>query len=437
MTVAPRGLALAISAMTIGGWASHAPVEMVVYSFGSGSDGGIPYAGVIYEHGAFYGATDIGGGTGCGGLGCGYIYQLTPPANGGSSWTKSVLHAFSGDRDGAYPQARLTFGAQGILYGTTTAGGAFNAGTVFALTPPAAGKTGWTEAVLHSFSGRDGEAPHGALVLDKPGNLYGTTELGGSRAQGVVYRLVRPQADGGKWDEFVLHEFTGRNDGGTPLGGVIADRQGNLYGTTMTGGAAGQGIVFQLTPPPNAYTQWPETVLHDFAGGSDGAQPVAGLAADSRGALYGATTQGGPGTCTSENGCGTVFRLTPPANGQTQWTEAVLHGFLGGADGSFPNSVVTVGSDGTLVGATQLGGSNGCEKLGCGTIFRLTPPAGGGTSWSEAIVKQFNGGADGAYPTSVTMVPHQGGIFGTTSQGGLAGCDSSSCGVVFKLGLNN
>jgi uncharacterized repeat protein (TIGR03803 family) len=422
-----------MSALGVAAAAHDAPMEKVVYSFGGGSDGGIPYAGLTYHHGAYYGATDIGGGSGCGGVGCGYVYSLAAPAKRQSTWVKVTLYAFAGDTDGAFPQGQIAFDGKGNLYGTTTGGGRSGFGTVFRLAPPPRGGTAWTETVLHSFTGHNGATPHGALILDQAGAVYGTTEYGGKGDQGVVFRLVPPETGQPKWSEYVLYNFTGGTDGAVPLGGLLADKAGNLLGTTSGGGTSGLGTVFRLAPPASPYDEWTETVLHAFAGGRDGALPVTGLIADTRGNLYGPTTQGGTGHCAEENGCGTIFRLAAAAPEHNEWQESVLHSFAGGSDGSFANSTLAIGRDGELFGATQTGGGSGCGGTGCGVIFSLARTGEAHAAWAEQIVKQFSGGADGAYPNSIVIAPHDATILGTTGQGGIQGCDQLTCGVVFEL----
>jgi uncharacterized repeat protein (TIGR03803 family) len=426
-----QSLPVILTLACLGGGAVHAANGVVVYSFQGGSNGGIPYAGLVLEHGAFYGAADIGG-AGCDPLGCGYVYKLTPPAKGQSTWGLTVLYKFAGGDDGAFPQARLRFDPRGNLYGSTTSGGRANVGTVFRLAPPAAGQTAWTETVLHQFSGSDGQTPLGRLSLDRNGSIYGTTELGGPAANGVAFRLDPPRGAQSAWTETVLHNFTGGSDGGVPLGGLIEDQAGRLYGTTMRGGTHGQGTAFRLAPANGEYAPFQETVVYDFAGAPDGAQPVAGLIFDDAGNLYGQTSQGGTGRCFEEAGCGTVFKLSPPPDNLPKWTETVLHSFAGGNDGSFPNSTLALRSDGAIVGATSNGGTTGCDGAGCGIIFSLSRPAASNMAWPEQIVRRFDDSADGSYPNSIVLM-HDGAIIGTTSQGGSPGCNGLSCGVIFKL----
>ena len=234
--------------------------------------------------------------------------------------------------DGTNPVAGLLADKRGNVYGTTPDGGANHAGTVFELSPPADHQTQWRERVLWSFGATsdDGQSPEAGLIAGKWGNLYGTTAVGGATAlhAGTVFELSPPAGQQTQWRERVLWSFGASDDGQSPEAGLIADKWGNLYGTTELGGEngivgpdvfSGDGTVFELSPPADHQTQWRERVLWSFGASGDGVQPVAGLIADRRGNLYGTTPIGGanvPG--------GTVFELSPPADHQTQWGERVL-----------------------------------------------------------------------------------------------------------------
>jgi uncharacterized repeat protein (TIGR03803 family) len=220
---------------------------------------------------------------------------LTPAAGG--TWTEKVLWSFGGGTDGILPRDWLIFDAAGNLYGTTTTGGTSSAGTVFELSPSGGG---WTEQVLHAFNGTDGRNPIAGLIFDAAGNLYGTTNQGGTSNLGTVFELT--PAAGRTWTEQVLHNFGGGTDGAGPQAGLIFDAAGNLYGTTFSGGSYGGGTVFRL----NAQG---EVLLQSFSG-TDGANPVGGLVFDAAGNLYGTTNLGGASSFCS-GGCGTVFEITP------------------------------------------------------------------------------------------------------------------------------
>jgi uncharacterized repeat protein (TIGR03803 family) len=227
---------------------------------------------------------------------------MMPKAGGG--WTETVLHSFNNNgTDGYSPWGGLTIDALGNLYGTTAAGGAYNQGTIFELTPTASGS--WTETLLHSFNdnGTDGSRPYDTLIFDASGNLYGATELGGTYNHGAVFELT-PKVGGG-WTEKVLHSFDENGvDGYDPWAGLVLDAAGNLYGTTLGGGASSCGVVFKLTPASGG--SWTEKIMHSFTSEpTDGCAPRAGLTFDASGNIYGTTNAGGA------NGGGTVFEITP------------------------------------------------------------------------------------------------------------------------------
>lgn len=246
--------------------------ETQLYSFqgGAAGDGAYPTAGLVMDAaGNLYGVTSYGGGTGCspgaGVLGCGTVFELSPPATPGAQWTETVLYRFKDGTDGAQPSSSLLL-VHGILYGVTF--GDTNAGTAYALTPPKTKGGTWTETTLHRFTNpNDGMFPAGTLIMTKSGAqdvLIGTTYAGGISSQGcftggcgLVFSLTAPPNAGGTWTESILYEFTGSIDGGLPRSGVIMDRTGTLYGTTEAGGwfsncegypAVGCGAVFEITP---------------------------------------------------------------------------------------------------------------------------------------------------------------------------------------------
>lgn len=251
--------------------------EGVLHSF-TGSDGGAPTAALIFDNsGNLYGTASEGGGTHADGV----VFELSPQGNG--TWMLDVLHVFlANGSDGFSPGGELLFDSAGNLYGTTSSGGAYDEGTVFELTPN--GKK-WTETILHSFKqdGIDGRGPNSALITDSAGNLYGTTVYGGVDDQGVVFQLQ--PGGGGSWNEVVLHSFKLR-DGMQPYAGLILDRAGNLYGTTWRGGGGGKGTVFKLKPTGTG--RWTETVLHSFRN-HPGSYPRGGVIRDAHGNVYGAS----------------------------------------------------------------------------------------------------------------------------------------------------
>jgi len=260
------------------------------------------------------------------------------------------------------------------------------------------------------------------VVFDKSGNLYGTTSQGGNSTScgifggscGVVFKLT-PVSGG--WTESVLYEFTGGADGGTPYDSLVIDGKGNLYGTTSAGGTSGMGTVFELTPGSGG--TWTETVLHSFAGGSDGAYPRAGLLLE-RNRLYGTTVQGGTGTACGFFGggpCGTVFELI---HSKTGWTESVLYSFTGGGDGGYPYGGVVRDKKGNLYGTTFQNGA-----FGYGTVFELMHAKG---TWTESTLYTFTGSTDGKASYGGVIFDAKGDLYGTTSQAGASGG-----GTVFEL----
>jgi len=324
-----------------------------------------------------------------------------------------VLHKFTGGADGANPEDALTFDAAGNLYGTTRS-------TVFELSPNPDGT--WTETVLYDFTGaNDPSDIRASVIFDANGNLYGTSHAGGDYGAGTVYELM--PSSGGTWSENILHSFTGGSDGYGPVGGLIFDAVGNLYGAARGGGAYGHGVVYELTP--NLDGSWTETVLHNFANGADGAYPDhSNLTFDSTGNLYGVTADGGVQTCFwLDSGCGVVFKLTP--NGDGTWTESVLYSFTGGKDGSIPQSTLVFDAEGNLYGTTMQAGA-----YGYGVVFELTLGADG--IWTEQVLHQFNGGTDGASPWSGVAFDAAGNLYGATHDGGGGSC-GGGCGTVFEL----
>ena len=346
---------------------------------------------------------------------------------------EKVLYSFNDNgTDGYWPYAGLVSDAAGNLYGTTYRGGAFGGGAVFELTPSTGGT--WTETVLYSFGSYNGDGffPEAGLIFDAAGNLYGTTYVGGAygmpEGYGTVFQLT-PTLSGG-WTETVLYSFGSYGDGRFPQAGLIFDAAGNLYGTTPVGGATGGGTVFKLTP--GAGGTWMETVLWSLSG-----HPQGGVTFDAAGNLYGTATSGGlkGQGCDYSNYrlCGTVFELTPGTNGK--WTKKDLHMFkaFDRKDGANPLAGVIFDAAGNLYGTT-VGGGTGCTT--CGTVFELTPIAGGG--WKEKVLHSFMPypSKDGNNPTAGVTLDGAGNLYGTTVRGGADGnsaCDGDPCGTVYEL----
>jgi uncharacterized repeat protein (TIGR03803 family) len=331
----------------------------------------------------------------------------------------TILHNFDTfTKDGYESVASLVPDHAGNLYGTTSYGGTSRVGTAFELIKG----NGWTENILHNFAlnTSDAEHPQGGLIFDNAGNLYGTADGGSPTGSGAVFELTQ---SGGGWKETILHGFGTGNDGYSPSGNLIFDAAGNLYGTTQFGGPGGGGTVFEMTP--KAGGGWSEKVLHGFPlAGRDGNLPQAGLILDAAGNLYGTTAQGG-GTCPtySPSGCGTVFELSPGADGE--WTEKVIHEFGIGGDGLFPSGGVILDDSGNVYGTAPMGGK-GCAGSGCGILYELRPNADG--TWTEVVLHYFGFGTDGAGPQAGLIFDAAGNLYGTTAGGG-----DYQRGTVFEL----
>jgi uncharacterized repeat protein (TIGR03803 family) len=356
-----------------------------------------------------------------------------------AQFSESVIFSFN-LTDGNLPDGGLVADSQGNLYGTTAYnGGKYGFGNIFELSPDGSG--GWTETVLYDFTGKaDGAWPLDTLIFDGAGNLYGTAEAGGQgdctntgEGCGVVFELVRGQ---GGWSEKVLFSFVpGQVKGVFPVGGLVFDKAGNLYGTTWAPGVEGGplavrrnhspansywgctlpgcgGTVYELSPTANG---WKETDLYAFAGTTDGSASVASLIFDQAGTLYGTTQFGGTTGCTSGYGCGVVFKLTP-SNGS--WSETLLHTFTGGNDGAYPTANLIADKAGNLYSTTSAGGS-----LNNGTVFVLSAAQ----RWKETVLHTFTGGQDGGTPFAGVIMDSRGDLIGTTNQGG------NNWGVVYGL----
>lgn len=334
--------------------------------------------------------------------------------------TLSVLYSFTGGNDGRYPQGELLRDGSNF-YGTTSEGGAGfstcdgGCGTVFKLT-----RNG-TESVIHAFTSKpDGADPGRRLIKDAALNLYGVTGSGGVNCPnfnygcGTIFELA---SDG---TETILYKFQGGADGGTPFAGMRKDGDGNFYGTALTGGCCncgneGCGTVFKLTPE-SVYS-----VLHTFTGGSDGTNAYGGVIVGPH-YLYGTTDTGGDDTC-HLGGCGVVYKLSMSG------AFTVLHAFHGGSDGSFPVAGLIRDAAGNLYGTTTTGGA-GCIRIiaGCGTVFRIAPDG------NETVIYAFAGhrNGDGYYPQAGLFRDEAGNLYGTTYWGG-KGCSAPGCGTIFKL----
>jgi uncharacterized repeat protein (TIGR03803 family) len=451
--------------------------EVVLHNFASFAGGTNPQAGVIRDaDGNLYGTTVYHGSP----SNAGAVYKVDKTGR------ETVLYSFTGHPDGYWPLAGVIRDADGNLYGTTSRGGAADAGIIYKVDP--AGQ----ETVLYSFTGwGDGANPQGELVRDSAGNLYGTTPWGGV-GMGVVYKL---DATG---HQTVLYTFRGAADGGHPYAGVILDDAGNLYGTTNYGGAFQYfGTVFKVDVAGQ------ETVLYSFMAKGDGAEPTAGVIRDAAGNLYGTagvvfkldtaghetvlytfpSGSGGEyfsgvvrdgagnlyGTYYSggANNPGVVYKL------DTTGHETVLHSFAGGRDGAAPDGGLTLDAAGNLYGTTEYGGpanagvvyrvdgtgqetilhtfaqradaenpESGLMRDAAGNFYGTTyngGPNGRGTVYKvdtaghETVLYSFTGGADGANPIGGVIRDSDGNFYGTTYAGGSVPCSAVGCGVVYKL----
>lgn len=347
----------------------------ILHSFaGAPSDGVTPQTDLVMDSaGNFYGTTRFGGADSLGS-----VFRIS------SSGTETLIYSFANaTTDGSSPVASLIMDSTGNLYGITNNGGAAGQGTVFKVSPTGA------ETVLHSFAGgsADGALPHGPLIIDSAGNLYGTTYEGGTDNDGTVFRISAAGT------ETVLHSFAGgATDGAWPDAGLLMDSAGNLYGTTYVGGVNNEGTVFKISGTGT------ETVLYSFMGGTtDGAEPRAALIMDSAGNLYGTTWGGG-----AANG-GTVFKISSAGK------ETLLHSFAGGSDGAGVDGSLVMDGTGNLYGTTFEGGVDND-----GTVFEIS------AAGTETVVHTFMGGTtDGSGPGSDLTMDTAGNIYGTTVQGGV------------------
>ena len=339
--------------------------------------------------------------------------------------TQSVIYRFKDPSDGSNPAGGLISDSAGNFYGTTCNGGPggyAGNGTVFELTQQG-GK--WIKTSIDAFSEGSSRCPEENLTFDQAGNLYGATVSGGTNDLGTVFRLT-PQ--GNTWTFSLIYSFQGgAADGEYPEGGLVFDKTGNLFGATIRGGNSscqdGCGTVFQLTPSQGG--NWTETVIHFFGHGNDGATPFASPIVDDKGNLFGTTHAGGTA------GDGTVFKLDAPATQGGAWTEHVLHNFQGAPDGDGPNALI-FDPKGNLDGTTTLGGTAN------GTIFQLTRGKDG--AWTESVLYSFCSqsncpGGDGTGPSGGLAFDRTGKLYGTTESGGSGGfCQGEyNCGTVFEL----
>ncbi|MGD0360641.1 MAG: choice-of-anchor tandem repeat GloVer-containing protein [Bryobacteraceae bacterium] len=349
------------------------------------------------------------------------IMQAAVVCNSQGAARLTTIYQSASGPDALVPNSVLSDG-NGGFYGTMTSGAQM--GEVFHLTPPAETGGVWTETAIYTFTGgAGGTIPNPGLTMDGQGNLYGSA-MGGtptavcSTGCGVVFQLTPPSSEsGGGWTENVLYAFTGAADGGGAYGALAIDKNGALYGAAPGGGAPcsgqGCGVVFRLTPP-GAGGAWSYRVLYSFQGGTDATNPMNGVILGKDGALYGATERGGPA------GDGAVFQLKPPKSAGGAWSEELLYGFAYAdpANGYYPSTNLVSGPNGTLYGGTSDGGDLSCAPyagLGCGVVYSLTPPTAAGGAWTYAVIEAFDGSQ--GYVPLLLVALNGGELLGLTESG--------------------
>ena len=353
--------------------------ETVLYIFkgNASGDGNLPAGGLVMDsQGNLYGTTGYGGTGSCVLLGtkvgCGTVYELSPPSQQGGSWAETVLYSFQSGKDGYLPQGDLVADKNGNLYGATEYGGGYGScnspyyqycGTVFELSPSKKRGGTWEEQVLYSFKGAtDGANPNGGLIFDKKGATYGTTysggnqncKLDGSVGCGTAFVLNPPGPKGGPWKENLLHVFKDYSDGALPSAGLTLATNGELYGTTLSD-------VFRLREKSGS---WRKQTIYTFTNYAWGPQGT--LIFDKTGNLYDTTYS-------AQSYAGTVFQLKAPGRKRGKWTFNLLYGFTGGADGGEPAAGLVPRPSGHFYSTTTKGGGGNCSFYGCGTVFEASP----------------------------------------------------------------
>jgi uncharacterized repeat protein (TIGR03803 family) len=414
-------LGLAIVAGTPGQSQTASLTTLVSFNFTSG--GAAPQAGLIADaKGNLFGTATYSGDTDNG-----IVFEIEKTASGYAS-IPTILVSFNG-ANGSLPYAGLIADANGNLFGTTNLGGANGFGTVFEIEKTATGYAS-TPTVLVSFNGTDGANPFAGVIADASGNLFGTTQIGGSNVLpnhsrgGTVFEIEKT-ASGYASTPTILYSFCAQGirpegcaDGEWPVAGLLADANGNLFGTTDGGGANGLGTVFEIEKTASGYASTP-TILVSF-NGTDGANPFAGLIADASGNLFGTTSGGGANLLPSGAGAGTVFEIERTATGYAI-APTVLVSF-NGTDGANPYAGLIADANGNLFGTTAFGGANDL-----GTVFKIEKTASGFAS-SPTVLANFNG-ANGSVPFQGGVIADpKGNLFGTTQYGG-----PNDAGTVFEL----
>jgi uncharacterized repeat protein (TIGR03803 family) len=380
-----------------------ASTEKVLWNFKGGSDGSDPWSNYFISDAK----GNLYAATAAGGTySAGTVFMLSPAGK------ETVLYEFTGSNgDGSAPHGRLAFDADGEIYGTTQGGGTNGTGTVYRLSPKSGG--GWTEKVIYNFSatGADGTAPSAGMTIAADGTMYSTTPDGGAYGAGTVFSLKKTSKG---WKQTVIQSLNGSSNGGFPYEGLMMDAVGNLYGAAPTGGASGQGVIYRLSHTTKG---WVETVLYSFTGqNGDGAGLYwIDLISDKSGNIYGATSFGGT------NGTGTVWELVYSTTKKT-YSEKVLYEFgaNGSGDGANPYGGLVMDSKGDLYGTTLNGGSSNL-----GAFYKLTKQ---GKTWKETILHSFVGANDGNEPTGNPYIDAIGRLYGMTQTGG-----KSNLGIVYRI----
>ena len=418
-----RALVATVAMLSVAGISAHAkgspppsgPTETIIHTFSglTNQDAASPQAGLIYSGGNFYGVTNSGGSfANHQSSGDGTVYMITP------SGTETILHNFGNGLDGWNPwisYLRFDSLGSGTIFGTTKRGGAHDSGsdggTVFELVPNGAS---YTETIIHDFdpANFDGGSPIGGLVQDASGNLFGAADSGGAFGHGTIFELSN---SGGVWTYVDIHDFSGAPDGAGPRGLVYDPGSGNLYGTTPSGGASLCGTVFQLAPGGSG--GWIESVIHSFAC-TEGDGVFGAPTVDGAGALYGTAAEYLTATGAINQG-GSVWKLT---NSGGTWAETTLYLFGSSRKSvgcGLPMDRVSLDAGGDVYGT--------CSGGGFGSVFKLVKPATGST-WTASTLLSFAGGSDGRSPNSSISFDSTGKLYGTTITGG-----ASNAGTVFKI----
>jgi uncharacterized repeat protein (TIGR03803 family) len=361
--------------------------------------------------------------------------SILAPVMAGAAATVEVIANGNNNAYGGNYYSSVLLGPGGVLYAVPTDGTSTDYGSVLELTPPPAGKVTWKQTLLHKFTGypHDGGQSQGSVIADKAGNLYGTTNTGGANNQGVVFKLTKPAAGKTVWTETILYNFgVNKYDSSSSRAPLVFDTHGNLYGMTIFGGGSsrcgetGCGVVFKLAPPAAGKTAWTETILHRF-----GATATDGRLPELSPLILDAkgNLYGTTGNGGKYN-AGTAFKLTPPAAGKTAWTETILAQFGGGAGGDVGGSSggLVMDKTGALYGALSGGGT------GFGSIYKLTPPAAGKTAWTSATLYSFQTFNDCNNPRSSLIIDKNGTLYGTCYDAGRTQvAPGLSDGCVFSL----